>query len=615
MEIIGNASYRNVTWNYINCEQQRDSTIKIRPPSTAPGTDEYNLNDNPPISFPRAIQAANAMNLSLLPFRLALPHAGSEEVNDVQRNLLVESFAHLNDLLCNDGELAGVLIRLVAECMRCGGSAMRDEALQSGVIHVLATLVRKVLIRGARLGLLTRNNTVDSSVPRSSSRKTSGLGGMVKSSSENVDYDLDHDSSSPPIIPLAIANAMVGLLDVCCGPNVARADHHLVNPCRGLLRIRRASDLALSAIFGLAMDFDLLGNDPIGAAPILKAVASRYCQVDSTSMAGDRAVFFAGEDYGSLLRKQINLQYFLDCVRIRFDHSLMSPKGLAPQGVFTSLTATKISVESVASSLSDILYTMLLSTLTSAAGVSVSRGERDVGTLVGTLTECPLGSICAHVVTTTIARLLVKCGAMSTLCLGFSSSLPSNNQKKKGYRRLPEDVALESRLGRNMLLCHYHDIVAPLLLSRSSPRFSHKLKGSGPGDAQENSDLELSQSIDFDSHVDPDAVPPLDWTYHWRLSLLTFAVSTVFLFCLRNLPFPSLNAFPFFPQWLSSLAGMEESKSISASTGHLILLAGKAGSLDKAMLGNQSDKKSVSDVLAVLSHFLVLSSSREKDNT
>ncbi len=59
---------------------------------------------------------------------------------------------------------------------------------------------------------------------------------------------------------------------------------------------------------------------------------------------------------------------------------------------------------------------------------------------------------------------------------------------------------------------------------------------------------------------------------------------------------------------------MEESKWISASTGHLILLAGKAGSLDRVMLGNQSDKKSAKDLLAVLSHFLVLSSSREKDN-
>ena len=67
-------------------------------------------------------------------------------------------------------------------------------------------------------------------------------------------------------------------------------------------------------------------------------------------------------------------------------------------------------------------------------------------------------------------------------------------------------------------------------------------------------------------------------------------------------------------QWLSSLAGMEESQSISASTGHLLLLAGRAGSLDGAILGRGRDRKSAGDMLAVLSHFLVLSSSREKDN-
>ena len=30
----------------------------------------------------------------------------------------------------NGGEFAGSLIQFVAECMRCGGGAMRDEALQ-----------------------------------------------------------------------------------------------------------------------------------------------------------------------------------------------------------------------------------------------------------------------------------------------------------------------------------------------------------------------------------------------------------------------------------------------------------------------------------------------------
>lgn len=68
-------------------------------------------------------------------------------------------------------------------------------------------------------------------------------------------------------------------------------------------------------------------------------------------------------------------------------------------------------------------------------------------------------------------------------------------------------------------------------------------------------------------------------------------------------------------QWLSSLAGMEESQAISTSTGHLLLLAGRAGSLDGAILGYKHDKRlEGGNMLAVLSHLLVLSSSREKDN-
>jgi len=190
----------------------------------------------------------------------------------------------------------------------------------------------------------------------------------MSSSNENVEYDMDHDSSYPSIIPLAIGHAIVGLIDVCCDPGTVRVDHHLpsvaiCNPFRGLLRVRHASDLALTALFGLAMDFDLLGNDPAGAAPILKAITSRYFQADLTSVTQYQAASLVGEDYGSLLRKQINLQYFLDCIRIQFDHSLVSPKGLVERGLATSSTASL--VESVASSLSYILYTMLLSTLTS----------------------------------------------------------------------------------------------------------------------------------------------------------------------------------------------------------------------------------------------------------
>jgi hypothetical protein len=81
---------------------------------------------------------------------------------------------------------------------------------------------------------------------------------------------------------------------------------------------------------------------------------------------------------------------------------------------------------------------------------------------------------------------------------------------------------LESRLGRNMLLCHYHDIVAPLLLSRSSPRFSLQPSGSESGKGSESQD----SSIDLDPDEDNS---PLDWSHHWRLSLLTFAVRSCYI--------------------------------------------------------------------------------------
>ncbi len=526
LEITGNASYQNVTWNYICRERQRDRTLIIRPPLASPFSDHYCLEDNPPVSFPRAIQAANTMNISLLPFRLALPHAGNEEVNDVQRKIHIDSFRHLYDLLSNNGELASLLISLITECIRCGGSSARDEALQNGIIHVLGTMVRKVVIRGERLGLLgPRDKAVIASTTTNGVAESSRTNHGLKF--EHTDYDMDNNSSCPLSIPSKIVGAMVGLIDACCGPafgDLSITDlHHpdlafVTNPYRGLLRVRRASDIALTALFGLAMDFDLIGNDASAAASVLNAIADRYCHVESAITDQVRAFF--GEDYGLFLRKQLNFQYFLDCIRIRFDHSLASPSRQLAQwsGVITQ-EANEISAAVVASSLSSILYTMLLSTLTSSTGLSVSRGERDVGALVASLTECPLGSICAHVVTTAIARLLVKCGVLNSLCLGSSIVQHPINQKKRIDRRPRNhnDLALESRLGRNMLLCHYHDIVAPLLLSRSSPRFSLQPKASESRDSSHS-------SVDLDSAEDN---YPLDWSHHWRLTLLTFAVRSV----------------------------------------------------------------------------------------
>ena len=83
------------------------------------------------------------------------------------------------------------------------------------------------------------------------------------------------------------------------------------------------------------------------------------------------------------------------------------------------------------------------------------------------------------------------------------------------------DLALENRLARNMLLCHYHDIVCPFLLSKSAPNYSIKPMHSGG----ENEDSSKSQSLASYNVGMTSYSGILDWSHAWRLSLLTFSVS------------------------------------------------------------------------------------------
>ena len=578
LEITGNARYHNITRAYIEQENSRCPEMKV-----VASLDE---DDPPPVSFSRSIQASDAISLALLPFRLALPRAGNEEVNDIQRGLRLESFSHLNDLLANGADLAGRLIDFIAECIRCSGGAMRDEALQNGTVHIVVTLVRKVLIRGARLGLLNKNRSTDRP------RRISPRSIRNRSSREDFDYDHDHESSCPPVIPTAIYTAMVGLIDVCCGPSLKTAKKDeafsVLNPYRGILRVRRASDFALTAFFGLAMDFDFLGNDPLAAASILEAISQRYCPCLQSSPKGGGG--FNSDDYGELLRKQINLQYFLDTIRVRLDKSvIVASQEKATNGQLLTPNIEE-AYESIAVSLSDILFNMLLTTLTSSAGPSITLGERDVGALVATLTECPLGSICAHVVTTSIAKLLVKCGVMNPLFLRDRDSVllsSAQNQKKKSNRkRSAGDIALESRFGRNMMLCHYHDVVAPLLLSRNVPRTYSQEKTDS---IKENSDRGEAEAQRQSCTLEPaENAHLLDWTYHWRLSLLTYT-------------------------WICAIASEDEGRSSSTQTGRLLLSSANAGHLDWAFQGQKSNRNiSEADILTTLSDHLVLHSSADK---
>jgi hypothetical protein len=499
LEVTGNACYHNTTLKYIHSESNREQ-IQIAP--SADKNSKYA--DYPPVSFTRAIHASNAVSCALLPLRLALPKTGGVEVNSAQQTLHAESFIHLSDLLSNQAQLLGLVIELMNECILAGGSTIRDETLQSGCIHALSNLVRRVLIRGSRLGLIGKGIISNRHVEKTGS-------------TENVDYDHDHDASCTPAIPPAICKALIHLIDTCCGPvslNSSSPDSHQLvsaDPFRGLMRVRRTSDMALTSFFGLALDFDIVGKDLTASATILASISARYCQVSATLLNSEGA---SQEEplYGSLLRSQMNVQYFLDSIRVRFDNSVSSAKQTERYS-----EGERNALESIASSLSAILYTMLLSSLTSASGSSVTRGERDIGALVATMTECSLGSLCASVAITAIAKLLVKCGVLSPQCLHRSSQ----NIKPSYRRRDTVDLALENRLARNMLLCRFHDIVGPLLLSKSEPHYSIESATSN----EEKDGNECKQTfVSCNVGVVSNTGCLLDWTHDWRLSLLTFSV-------------------------------------------------------------------------------------------
>jgi len=293
----------------------------------------------------------------------------------------------------------------------------------------------------------------------------------------------------------------------------------------------------------------------------------------------------------------MNLQYFLDTIRVRFDHSVAKASEEHVHdnhSRYHDSERVKSSMYLIANALSEILYCMILATLTSSSGTSVTRGERDVGALVATLTECPLGSVCAHVVTTTVAKLLVKCRVLSPLCLGSSDAVNEGVYTRRPTRSSDiEEVSLESRLGRNMILCHYHDIVAPLLLSRSVPHYSFQQNETKEGaNTVEENKAKYPCQIDFVNGTGTNnPTLPIDWTHHWRLSLFTFV-------------------------WLCSLAGSDGGRLASDSTGRLLLASAKAGSLDGAFLGNIANGRSSckTDVLGALSKLLVRTSSGEKDS-
>jgi hypothetical protein len=425
------------------------------------------------------VQEQGLLTALILPFYLAQCPPG--KVVNAHEEWYQQSVQHLYALYSNDGMYAAALIQQLANYLRHGGARVHEEALQSGVLHILASSLR--------LGLLRCNRVLLFQNPPPS------LAALVKRFADLRDEFLPQtrqEGTSPRAVPLAIAEACASLIEACCGPV-----NDLVEEETPATQMRRSSDLALTALFGLALDYDLWSETPAAAAVVLHTVTERY---GGPSLAA-----------GFVMRCQVSVQYFLDAARLRWEGKPSS----------TPVTA-------VADGLSRMLFAMLLSSLSNRR--SISQGEHDVSACMGALSDSPLGGFGAHVVLNALLGVLAWCEVIPhELARAYSAGSRSKDEVK---------MQVASRLGRNLLSAQFHDVIAPMLLSRTV--FA--------GDRTVGSREETS----FDSDM--------SWPAHWRLSLLLFS-------------------------WAASIAG-PDGLIASRSSGSLLLAAGVAGSLQGSMEGS-----------------------------
>lgn len=185
------------------------------------------------------------------------------------------------------------------------------------------------------------------------------------------------------------------------------------------------------------------------------------------------------ENDGDILRRQIPVQFLLDTLRVRFET-------LTPE------------VEPLANHFSTLLRGMLASSLSNRK--QISPGEHDVAACLGALSDCALGTVGAHVILTALVEL-------------------------------HEIAEVSPRLGRNLIMGQYHEVVAPMLLSRTVFSGEQMMMGAS---AREQEPFYL-------------------WQYHWRLALVLFS-------------------------WTTSVSG-PEGDIAARSTGSLLFASALAGSL------------------------------------
>lgn len=467
-------------------------------------------------------------------FRLALPPPGYP--HNLQMEYYRNSFDHLYTLVVyKNGALAAQLIQLMASNILLGGR-MREEIIQAGYIHVLAVLLRKVLLRAIRLGMY------DSKVMNSShsGRLWQRLG------SREAPYDDLKDSNStqhsaPSHIPLYIINSCCAIISATCGPvqnDSKRWKRHELS-----FHIRRASDLSLTSIFGFALDFDLFGGDPNACAAILLEVVNRYCSAGVHLLKSNEMTEKFDSGYGRLLRSEVSVEYLLDLIRLRFGEIIMLSS--------SHDKSVRDAYQSIAVSLSRILYTVLKYSLSSSK--SPLLGEVDIRACVHALSDCPLGSVGFHIIITSIRDILTYCELFPN---NFNSMILSNVpkivQNEAAFRLKKVKSEIASKLARHLIKSQFHGVICPVLLSRTV------------SDSRADSNDQISPSKQNLEHISTELsgkteviVSIYHWQHHWRLLLHIFT-------------------------WLCSVSGAEGERA-AESTGALLLHSAQTGTLHRCL--------------------------------
>lgn len=428
--------------------------------------------------------------------------------------------------------LAAMLLHVLAEWIAVGGARVHEQLLQEGVFHMLSVCLRWTLLR-AEAWELYRSSSCDVVVQRC----------LHTTGEEDVWMQQIQQGARryrPKYIPKSVATAVVHLLEACffgssslCGAISDIRDPWTIQ----WLQLRLTGDLALSALFGFALDFDLWGGMHYeSAAQVWRVVAKAYggCHIEA----------------GTVVRSQISVQFLLDNIRLSLDAELQKPdraRSIVAGESPTIQESKHNALQESAVHLANILKAMLLSSLSNQR--SISQAENDISACVGALSSCPLGTVGCHVILHALvgvlewSEVLPPCvNADDNRRYSGTASDPTISSMMRDEDEV-EDAKrkLATRLVRNLMSAQFHDVVAPMLLSRTVFAGDRRVPAPQPTLSAPEKEGEEEQ-------------PLLSWQNHWRWVLLIFS-------------------------WCASMAG-PEGIIAAKSSGSLILASGLAGSLN-----------------------------------